>query len=161
MAPHIKTRRTQVLLATAVAVALGAAACGGSDSSSTASGGGNSKADASSKGPITFVTGKDNSNVWAPTIAKWNAAHPSEKVTLKEQSDNADQQHDDIVQHMQAKDSSYDVVTVDVVWSAEFAAKGWLTPLEGAFALDTSKLLKADRPGRHLQRQALRGPLRQ
>jgi trehalose/maltose transport system substrate-binding protein len=143
MAPQIKRRRTQVLLATAVAVALGAAACGGSDSSSTAGGGGgNSKADASSKGPITFVTGKDNSNVWAPTIAKWNAAHPSEKVTLKEQSDNADQQHDDIVQHMQAKDASYDIVTTDVVWTAEFAAKGWLTPLEGAFALDTSKLLK-------------------
>jgi multiple sugar transport system substrate-binding protein len=142
MARQIMRRRTQVLFATAVAVALGTAACGGGDSSSTSGGGGAAKADASSKGPITFVTGKDNSNVWAPTIAKWNAAHPSEKVTLKEQSDNADQQHDDIVQHMQAKDSSYDIVTTDVVWTAEFAAKGWLTPLEGAFALDTSKLLK-------------------
>jgi multiple sugar transport system substrate-binding protein len=142
MARQIMRRRTQVLFATAVAVALGTAACGGGDSSSTSGGGGAAKADASSKGPITFVTGKDNSNVWAPTIAKWNAAHPSEKVTLKEQSDNADQQHDDIVQHMQAKDSSYDIVTTDVVWTAEFAAKGWLTPLEGAFALDTAKLLK-------------------
>jgi multiple sugar transport system substrate-binding protein len=142
MARQITRRRTQVLFATAVAVALGTAACGGGDSSSTSGGGGAAKADASSKGPITFVTGKDNSNVWAPTIAKWNAAHPSEKVTLKEQSDNADQQHDDIVQHMQAKDASYDIVTTDVVWTAEFAAKGWLTPLEGAFALDTSKLLK-------------------
>ncbi len=142
MARKITRRRTQVLFATAIAVALGTAACGGSDSSSPSGGGGAAKADASSKGPITFVTGKDNSNVWAPTIAKWNAAHPSEKVTLKEQSDNADQQHDDIVQHMQAKDASYDIVTTDVVWTAEFAAKGWLTPLEGAFALDTSKLLK-------------------
>ena len=142
MARKITRRRTQVLFATAVAVALGTAACGGGDSSSTGGGGGAAKPDASSKGPITFVTGKDNSNVWAPTIAKWNAAHPSEKVTLKEQSDNADQQHDDIVQHMQAKDASYDIVTTDVVWTAEFAAKGWLTPLEGAFAIDTSKLLK-------------------
>ncbi len=142
MARKITRRRTQVLFATAVAVALGTAACGGGDSSSSSGGGGAAKADASSKGPITFVTGKDNSNVWAPTIARWNAAHPSEKVTLKEQSDNADQQHDDIVQHMQAKDASYDIVTTDVVWTAEFAAKGWLTPLEGAFAIDTSKLLK-------------------
>jgi multiple sugar transport system substrate-binding protein len=138
MARKITRRRTQVLFATAVAVALGTAACGGGDSSSTGGGGGAAKPDASSKGPITFVTGKDNSNVWAPTIAKWNAAHPSEKVTLKEQSDNADQQHDDIVQHMQAKDASYDIVTTDVVWTAEFAAKGWLTPLEGAFAIDAS-----------------------
>ena len=29
-----------------------------------------------------------------------------------------------------------------MVWTAEFAAKGWLTPLEGAFAIDTSGFLK-------------------
>ena len=57
-------------------------------------------------------------------------------MTVKEQSDQADQQHDDIVQHMQAKDPSYDVVTVDVVWTAEFAAKGWLDPLKDEYAID-------------------------
>jgi multiple sugar transport system substrate-binding protein len=112
-----------------------AAACGGGSS-------GGASAGANARGPITFVTGKDNSNVWSTTIAKWNAAHPNEKVTLKEQSDQADQQHDDIVQHMQAKDASYDIVTVDVIWTAEFAAKGWLVPLKDQFALDTSRLLK-------------------
>ncbi|MGZ4687655.1 MAG: ABC transporter substrate-binding protein, partial [Oryzihumus sp.] len=76
------------------------AGCSSGSSSSSSS----AQAGASSRGPITFVTGKDNSNVWAPTIAKWNSAHPNEKVTLKEQTDQADQQHDDIVQHMQAKD---------------------------------------------------------
>ena len=68
---------------------------------------------------------------------------PDEKVTFKEQSDQADQQHDDLVQHFQAKDANYDVVDVDVVWTAEFAAKGWLQPLTGDFALDTSALLPA------------------
>ena len=43
-------------------------------------------------------------------IAKWNKAHPNEKVTFKEQTDQADQQHDDLVQHMQAKDPGYDIV---------------------------------------------------
>ena len=33
--------------------------------------------------------------------------------------------------------------TVDVVWTAEFAAKGWLQPLKGQFALDTTQLLPA------------------
>jgi len=128
----------RVLTAGAAVAALSmVTACGGGSS-----GGGSAGADASARGPITFVTGKDNSNVWGPTIQKWNAAHPNEKVTLKEQSDQADQQHDDIVQHMQAKDASYDIVTVDVVWTAEFAAKGWLVPLKDQFALDTSKLLK-------------------
>ena len=139
MAHRSTTRRALTALVGVAALSF-TAACGGDDNSGS-SGGSQSGADA--RGPITFVTGKDNSGVWAPTIEKWNKAHPNEKVTLKEQSDNADQQHDDIVQHMQAKDASYDIVTVDVIWTPEFAAKGWLVPLEGKFALDTSKLLKA------------------
>lgn len=116
---------------------IGVAGCGG--------GGGNNAANqgTSGRGPITYVQGKDNNNVVRPTIDKWNAEHPNEKVTFKEQSDSADAQHDDLVQHFQAKDANYDVVDVDVVWTAEFAAKGWLQPLEGQFALDTSKLLPA------------------
>ena len=139
MAQEKRGRRVQAVLAAAAAVALTTAGCSGGSS-----GGGSDSAakGADARGPITFVTGKDNSNVWAPTIEKWNAAHPNEKVTLKEQSDQADQQHDDIVQHMQAKDPSYDIVTVDVVWTAEFAAKGWLVPLKDKFAIDTSRLLK-------------------
>lgn len=138
MAHDTRRRRARVAFAAAATVALVTAGCSSGSSSSSSS----AQAGASSRGPITFVTGKDNSGVWAPTISKWNAAHPNEKVTLKEQTDQADQQHDDIVQHMQAKDPSYDIVTVDVVWTAEFAAKGWLVPLKGQFAMDTSKLLK-------------------
>jgi multiple sugar transport system substrate-binding protein len=110
------------------------------------SGGGSSNGPAQSnlngKGPITYVQGKDNSNVIRPLLAKWNKAHPDEKVTFKEQSDQADQQHDDLVQNFQAKNANYDVVDVDVVWTAEFAAKGWLQPLTGSLKIDTSKLLK-------------------
>lgn len=138
MAQQKRSRRAHAVLAAAAAMALTTAGCSGGSSS------GNDSAaqGANSRGPITFVTGKDNSNVWPSTIEKWNAAHPNEKVTLKEQSDKADQQHDDIVQHMQAKDPSYDIVTVDVVWTAEFAAKGWLVPLKDQYQLDTSRLLK-------------------
>jgi multiple sugar transport system substrate-binding protein len=139
MAQHRWPRRL-LTACLAVATLSVAAACGGS--SGGGGGGGNASANTDGRGPITFVTGKDNSNVWPVTIARWNSAHPNEKVTLKEQSDQADQQHDDIVQHMQAKDAAYDVVTVDVIWTAEFAAKGWLVPLKGQFALDTSRLLK-------------------
>jgi len=46
-------------------------------------------------------------------------------------------------QHFQAKDPNYDVVSVDVVWTAQFAANGWLEPLTGQYALDTSKMLPA------------------
>jgi len=33
-------------------------------------------------------------------------------------------------------------VSVDVVWTSEFAAHGWLQPLEGKLAIDTAPLLK-------------------
>jgi len=95
------------------------------------------------RGPITFATGKDNSNLLPHMADAWNAAHPNEKVTIKQQSDSADQQLSDLQQHFQAKDAGYDVVTVDVVWTAEFAAKGWLVPLTGANALPTASLLPA------------------
>jgi multiple sugar transport system substrate-binding protein len=88
------------------------------------------------------VQGKDNSNVVRPLIEKWNAAHPDEKVTFKEQTDNADQQHDDLVQNFQAKNADYDVASVDVVWTAEFAAKGWLQPLKDKMAIDTNGMLE-------------------
>jgi len=95
------------------------------------------------RGPITYVQGKDNSAVWQPLIAKWNAAHPNEKVTFKEQTDEADQQHDDLVRNLDAKNPEYDVFSVDLVWTAEFAAKGYLQPLTGDLAIKTDGLLQS------------------
>jgi multiple sugar transport system substrate-binding protein len=141
---------SRFLVVAVAAVTTVALAAGCSSSKKSSSGGGSQSSGGGSqssgggggdRGPITFVTGKDTSGVWPAVADKWNAAHPNEKVTVKQQSDQADQQHDDIVQHMQAKDSSYDIVTVDVVWTAEFAAKGWLVPLKDNYALDTSAML--------------------
>jgi len=132
-------RRRLIGAMAALAVVVLVAGCGGGDGG----GGGGSDAALTARGPITYVQGKDNTNVVRPLLEKWNAAHPNEKVTFKEQSESADAQHDDLVQHFQAKDPNYDVTSVDVIWVAEFAAKGWLQPLKDSFALDTSKLLPA------------------
>ncbi|SDL06321.1 carbohydrate ABC transporter substrate-binding protein, CUT1 family [Arthrobacter sp. ov407] len=137
----MKTRNLLLPIATAGVLAMTLSACGGGGGGTT---GGNDAASQGldGRGPITYVQGKDNSNVVRPLIDKWNAAHPNEKVTFKEQTDQADQQHDDLVQHFQAKDPGYDVASVDVVWTAEFAAKGWLQPLKDKMALDTSAMIK-------------------
>ena len=106
------------------------AACGGDDGGG--GGGGDNaafKENLDSKGPITYVQGKDNTGVVAELIAKWNSEHPDEKVTVKEQTDEANQQHDDLVRNLQAQNPDYDVMSVDLIWTAEFAAKGWLQPL--------------------------------
>jgi len=132
-------RRRLIGAMAALAVVVLVAGCGGGGGG----GGGGSDAALTARGPITYVQGKDNTNVVRPLLEKWNAAHPNEKVTFKEQSESADAQHDDLVQHFQAKDPNYDVTSVDVIWVAEFAAKGWLQPLKDSFALDTSKLLPA------------------
>jgi multiple sugar transport system substrate-binding protein len=130
-------------LAAVGVLALVAAGCGGGGGGGGSSSGGDAGQGLTGRGPITYVAGKDNNNVNRPTIEKWNAAHPDEKVTFKEQTDQADQQHDDLVQHFQSKDANYDVVSVDVIWTAEFAAKGWLQPLKDQLAVDTSKMLPA------------------
>ncbi|OZC54356.1 ABC transporter substrate-binding protein [Rhodococcus sp. RS1C4] len=95
------------------------------------------------RGPITYVEGKDTTEtgVVRQIIEEWNADNPDEQVTFKEQSNDADQAHDDLVQHLQAEQSDYDVMALDVIWTAEFAAKGWLVPLEGEFALDNAGIL--------------------
>ncbi len=138
----MKTPKFLLPVATAGVLALTLSACGGGGGGGTTAGGGDAEQGLDARGPITYVQGKDNSNVVRPLIEKWNAAHPNEKVTFKEQTDQADQQHDDLVQNFQAKNANYDVVSVDVVWTAEFAAKGWLQPLKDKMALDTSKMLK-------------------
>ncbi|WP_346926589.1 ABC transporter substrate-binding protein [uncultured Arthrobacter sp.] len=135
----MKTPKFLLPVAAAGVLALSLSACGGGGGTSA---GADAEQGLDGRGPITYVQGKDNSNVVRPLIEKWNAAHPNEKVTFKEQTDQADQQHDDLVQNFQAKNANYDVVSVDVVWTAEFAAKGWLQPLKDKMALDTSAMLK-------------------
>jgi len=129
-------------LAIAASALLVLAACGGGSSSSS-SGGGAQSAGLDGVGPITYVQGKDNSNVVRPLLDQWNKQHPDQQVTFKEQTEDANQQHDDLVQHFQAQDAGYDVASVDVVWTAEFAAKGWLQPLTGEFAVDNTGILPA------------------
>jgi multiple sugar transport system substrate-binding protein len=133
-----------LLPAFAGVIALSLSACGGGGGGgTTGGGGGDAEANLDGRGPITYVQGKDNSNVVRPLIEKWNAAHPNEQVTFKEQTDQADQQHDDLVQNFQAKNANYDVVSVDLIWTAEFAAKGWLQPLKDKMAVDTKGVLPA------------------
>jgi multiple sugar transport system substrate-binding protein len=48
------------------------------------------------------------------------------KVVLNALSNNADQQRQSLVRRLAAKDSSIDIAGMDVVWTAEFAAAGWV-----------------------------------
>ena len=95
------------------------------------------------RGPITFAMGRNDTDKLTPIIEAWNKEHPDEEVTLKELAGEADDQRDTLVQSLQAGNADYDVMALDVVWTADFAANQWLEPLEGDYAVDTSKLLQS------------------
>lgn len=135
MAQH-RTRRTLVA-AFALTALLASGACG---SSSTTTGG--SADEWNQRGPITYVQGKDTSGHVAGIIKRWNDAHPNEQVTLIELSEKADEQRQMMVNNATSKGSAgYDVLSVDVVWTAEFAANGYLAELP-ADKFDTKGYLK-------------------
>lgn len=123
-----RTAGRTVGVAASLSALLLAAACGGGGEP----GGGGSTPAANAfteKGPITFVTGKDTSGNLQNEIDAWNKDHPDEKVTVRELPDQADQQRAQMIQNAQTKGSEYTVLNVDVVWTAEFAANGWIDEL--------------------------------
>ena len=46
----------------------------------------------------------------------------------------ADQQREQLVRRLAARDSDIDIIGMDVIWTAEFAEAGWVLPWEGAVA---------------------------
>ncbi|MBG0828286.1 ABC transporter substrate-binding protein [Planomonospora sp. ID67723] len=88
-------------------------------------------------GPFTLVTGRDTTAYLQPLLDRWNQAHPGERVTLLELPEAADEQRAQMVANLQAKSDRYDVLGLDVVWTAEFADAGWIVPLDRSlFPLD-------------------------
>jgi len=80
-------------------------------------------------GPITFAIGKDNSGWLQGVITGWNQQHPSQKVTLLLLPEASNGQLAQLVANLQAKSDLYDVIDMDVIWTAEFASNGWIIPL--------------------------------
>jgi multiple sugar transport system substrate-binding protein len=80
-------------------------------------------------GPITFAIGKDNSDWLQGVITGWNQDHPSQKVTLLLLPQASNGQLAQLVANLQAKSDLYDVIDMDVIWTAEFASNGWIIPL--------------------------------
>jgi multiple sugar transport system substrate-binding protein len=84
-------------------------------------------------GPITFATGKVDTGSYLPALIRaWNTRHPGQRVSLIQLPDDADDQHAQLVANLQARSDVYDVMSLDVVWTAEFAANGWIIPLSPA-----------------------------
>ncbi|MCD0484797.1 ABC transporter substrate-binding protein [Streptacidiphilus sp. ASG 303] len=81
-------------------------------------------------GPVTLATGRDLTGYLRGRLAQWNRAHPAERATLVELPEAADDARAQMISSLQARSGRYDVLNLDVVWTPEFAAAGWITPLD-------------------------------
>lgn len=83
-------------------------------------------------GPITFATGNDDAAFFRSLIGRWNQQHPNERVTLLLLPDAENGQLAQLAANLQAGSPVYDVIDMDVIWTAQFASAGWIIPLEPA-----------------------------
>lgn len=63
-------------------------------------------------------------------IQRFEAAHPGLEVDIQRTPDDATQRHQLYVQWLNARVGRPDVLQLDVVWTAELAAAGWILPLD-------------------------------
>ncbi|MFJ9719607.1 ABC transporter substrate-binding protein [Streptomyces sp. NPDC101213] len=95
-----------------------------------ASGTGAGAGSAPGRGPLTLATAGDLTGYLGPLLEDWNRTHPGERVTLVELPDSADETHAQMTTDLRGGDRGrFDVLNIDVNWTPEFAAAGWIRPL--------------------------------
>jgi multiple sugar transport system substrate-binding protein len=119
-----RQRARLAVVAAATAACLGlAAGCG------AASPGGPAPS-ANGIGPITFAVGSDYASFFTALIQPWNKAHPNQQVRLILLPEAENGQLAQLTANLQAASPVYDVIAMDVIWTAEFASSGWIIPLD-------------------------------
>jgi multiple sugar transport system substrate-binding protein len=96
---------------------------------------------------IVFSTGVQTTTTLSDMIADFNAnmsATYGFTVKLQESTWETNSQYDTYVANFNAKDSSIDVVSMDVIWPGDFASSGFLLPLDSSFnTTEQAKFLQA------------------
>jgi len=136
--------KTPRMLAALVATALFAiAGCGGGGDDS----GGTPKAEkatqAKASGNVTWCIGKDTTGAFGTVVDNFNKANPKAKVKLLELPESADDQRRLEIQRLRAKSSECDVLGMDVIWTAEYAAQGWLKDVSDYISQNGDKFIKS------------------
>ncbi|MCF6525884.1 ABC transporter substrate-binding protein [Streptomyces sp. JJ36] len=131
----VLSRRTAVPTALALCSLLAASGCGSGDSSSES---GSGDMTFEGRGPITYVAGKDTTGTMQAQLDRWNKKHPDQKVTFIELPTDADAQRQQMIQNAETESDAYTVLSLDAVWTSEFAANRWIDQLpKDEFPLDT------------------------
>jgi multiple sugar transport system substrate-binding protein len=137
--------KTPRILAALVATALFAiAGCGGGGDDDS---GGAPKAEkatqAKAGGNVTWCIGKDTSGAFGTVIDNFNKANPGAKVKLLELPEDAVEQRRLQIQRLRAKSTECDVLGMDVIWTAEYAAQGWLKDVSDYISQNGDNFIKS------------------
>src|SRR5262249_10093455 len=81
-------------------------------------------------GAIRFAPGSDDIGWLQPLIDAWNAGHRRDPVQAQYLPPTEGDQLAQLTANLQAKSCFYDVIDMDVVWTAQFAGNGWIIPLD-------------------------------
>jgi multiple sugar transport system substrate-binding protein len=116
------------------ALAIGMAGCGGGDDDDGGGGAEDAKkvTQAKASGDVTWCIGKDTSGAFGTVVDNFNKQNPDANVKLLELPEAADQQREQQIQRLQAESDECDVLGMDVIWTAEYAAQGWLQDISDA-----------------------------
>jgi multiple sugar transport system substrate-binding protein len=127
---YARPARRVLIAAASLTALLAAAACGGGGGGAGSGTASSAPAvDLSKQGDTEYWTGKDTSGNLKNVVADFNAQHPQGKIIIKELPDNADLQRQQMIQNTQIKNPKMGILSMDVVWTSEFAAKGIAVPL--------------------------------
>jgi multiple sugar transport system substrate-binding protein len=93
-------------------------------------------------GELVILSGKDQSGgkQRQELVDQWNRLYPRNPARIEELSVGADEQHSEMVARAQSDSSKFDILNLDVIWTAEFADAGYLAPL-GEDTTDTGGFL--------------------
>jgi multiple sugar transport system substrate-binding protein len=137
----MKTAR--MLVALVVTALFAAVGCGGGGEDS----GGAPKAEkatqAKASGNVTWCIGKDTTGAFGTVVDNFNKANPNANAKLLELPEDAVEQRRLQIQRLRAKSTECDVLGMDVIWTAEYAAQGWLKDVSDYISENGDKFIKS------------------
>jgi multiple sugar transport system substrate-binding protein len=136
----LKTPRLFAVLAAAVMLAI-AAGCGDDDDSAGGAPDAEKATQAKASGDVTWCIGKDTTGAFGTVVDGFNKANPKANVKLLELPEDAGEQRRLQVQRLEAKSPECDVLGTDVIWTAEYAAQGWLLDVSDFISKNGDKFI--------------------
>jgi multiple sugar transport system substrate-binding protein len=137
----MKTPRFMAVLVATVALAI--AGCGSDDDDSGAGGDAEKATQAKASGNVTWCIGKDTSGAFGTVVDSFNKANPNANVKLLELPEDAGEQRRLQIQRLEAESPECDVLGTDVIWTAEYAAQGWLQDVSDFISQNGDKFIQS------------------